>query len=459
MRSWPIRLLAAGAGLAVAGAAMPAWAHGVGERGDLPLPLGMVSAGAGVVLVASFAALTVLWPRPRLEGAVGGWALPDAAGRAAGWVEWPVRAAGVVAFAATAAAAFLGPPTSSGNLAPVAVYVGLWVGVLLASAVVGDVWHALSPFETAAVVADAVTGNGGARTVPAASRMGVWPAAGLLLAFGWLELAHPNPGDPLVVGAAVVGYVGIIAAGAVWAGRRWVASAEAFGAFFRVVAAMAPVHRDNADRLRLRPPLAGLARLETAPGTTAVVLIALGLTTFDGVMRQSWWRDLVGDRTGWTGVPYTTVGLLATVAVVAAIYLWAMRQAARVSGRPTGELAHRFTHSLVPIAVAYAIAHYFSLLVFQGQQLLALASDPIDRGWNLLGTADWAIDYTVISPTTIAWVQIGAIVVGHLAGVVLAHDRAVALFPPRTATRSHTPLLLAMVVYTIVGLLLLLAGG
>lgn len=458
MRSGLIRLLAVGTGLAVAATPTAALAHGIGERGDLPLPLGMVSTGAGVVLVASFAALTVLWPRPRLEDAVGGWALPDPMSRAAGWIEWPVRAAGIVAFAAVVATAFLGPPTTSGNLAPVAVYVGLWVGVLLASAVIGDVWHTLSPFETAAAIADATIGPDQRQsgTLP---RAGMWPAAALLLGFGWLELVHPSPGDPLVVGAAIVGYGAIIAVGAVWAGRRWVRSAEAFGAFFRLVAAMAPVHRDDAGQLRLRPPLVGLATLTVGPGTTAVVLVALGLTTFDGVTRQPWWQTLVGDRTGWAGVPHATLGLLVTVAVVAGIYLWAMRQAARVSQRPTGELATTFAHSLVPIAVAYAIAHYFSLLVFQGQQLLALASDPIDRGWNLLGTADWTINYTAVSPTTIAWVQIAAIVFGHLAGVILAHDRAVALFPAKTATRSHTPLLLAMVAYTIAGLLLLLAGG
>lgn len=97
------------------------------------------------------------------------------------------------------------------------------------------------------------------------------------------------------------------------------------------------------------------------------------------------------------------------------------------------------------ITLAYAVAHYFSLLVFEGQRLLALASDPVNSGWNLFGTADWTVDYAAVSPTTIAWVQVGAIVVGHLAGVVLAHDRAVALFHGKTATRSQLPLLAAMV--------------
>ena len=145
--------------------------------------------------------------------------------------------------------------------------------------------------------------------------------------------------------------------------------------------------------------------------------------------------------------------------VVAGVYWLAMREGARITERRTGELAHAFAHSLVPIVVAYAIAHYFSLLAFQGQQLLALASDPLDAGWNLLGTAHWSVDYALISPTAIAWVQVGAIVLGHVAGVVLAHDRAVALLPGPTATRSQVPLLFAMVVYTIGGLVLLLSGG
>lgn len=460
----------AGATVAFTTAPAAAWAHGIGVRGDLPVPLSMVSYGAGAILVASFAGLAVLWPRPRLEPATVGHTVPGPASRALEWAEWPVRLAGVLAFAAVVVAAFVGPTSTTENLAPVAVYVALWVGGLVASALLGDVWYALSPFETVAAAVRATTVDSDEvdsgrrahreRADGPLPRVGVWPAVGLLLAFGWLELVHPNPADPRVLAAAITVYVVVIAAGAIPWGYRWVRSAEAFGAIFRVVAPMAPVHRDDHGRLRVRLPLAGLATLEVSRGTTALILVALGITTFDGLTRQPFWEEaVIGARTGWAAVPFATAGLLGTVALVAAVYVWAMREAARIAGRGTGELADAFAHSLVPIALAYAVAHYFSLLVFEGQRVLALASDPTQTGLDLFGTAGWTVDYTAVSTTTIAWVQVGAIVVGHLAGVLLAHDRAVALFSGKTATRSQVPLLIAMVAYTVGGLVLLLGGG
>jgi len=62
----------------------------------------------------------------------------------------------------------------------------------------------------------------------------------------------------------------------------------------------------------------------------------------------------------------------------------------------------------------------------------------------------------VVSTTTIAAVQAVSIVVGHVAGVVVAHDRAVARFRRSLATRSQYPLLAVMAAHTAGGLVLLL---
>lgn len=429
-------------------------AHGIGVRGDLPLPVWMVSYGAGLVLVLSFAALAVLWPRPRFEGRRTGARFTGGLDRAVRALEWPVRVLGLAVFAVVWAAALFGPFMTERNLAPWAIYVVFWVGGLIVSGLVGDVWAVLSPFETARRLAPSNRDDGDADAP--LERVGVWPAAVLLLAFAWLELVHPTPAAPRTLGQAITVYVAIMAVGVGWSGWRWLRSAEAFGALFRIVARMAPLHRDDDGRLRLRWPLAGLSDLETHPGTTALVLIALGSTTFDGITRQPFWESLLAGRTGWAAVPLSTLGLLGAIGAVTALYRLAMREAAVRTGRDAGELTDLFVHSLVPIALAYAVAHYFSLLAFETNRFLALLSDPFSRGWDLLGTAGWRVDYTTISTATIAWVQAAAIVVGHLAGVLLAHDRAVALFEGRHATRSQYALLVAMVAYTIGGLVLLL---
>jgi len=102
----------------------------------------------------------------------------------------------------------------------------------------------------------------------------------------------------------------------------------------------------------------------------------------------------------------------------------------------------------VPIALAYSVAHHFSYFVLEGQAIVALLSDPIGFGWDLFGTAGRAIDYGVLSSTAVAFVSAMAIVAGHVAGVFVAHDRALALFPAREATRSQYPLIAAMVLFT-----------
>ena len=439
----------------VASVPSPAWAHGIGVRGDLPLPLWMVSYGAGGVLVLSFVALGALWPEPRLDTLNRGRALATPLDVTATGVEWLLRITGLVVVAVVWTAGLTGPSSPVENVAPYAIYVIFWVGGLAISGLIGNVWHALSPFETVARL-----GSRGreADVDEPLEVVGVWPAAVLLLAFAWLELVYPNPADPRVLAQAIGVYAAIMVMGAAWWGRRWVRSAEAFGVIFRIVAAMAPFHRDDEGRLRVRPPLVGLTDLDVVPGTPAVILVALGTTTFDGVTRQAFWEELTGSRTGWALVPYATVGLLVTVAVVAGLYIWAMSEAAARTERSTSDLVDAFVHSLVPIALAYVVAHYFSLFVFEGQRFAALASDPLGRGWDLFGTADWEVDFRAVSTTAIAWVQAGSIVVGHLAGVVLAHDRAVAMFPDKTATTSQYALLVAMVAYTVGGLILLLGG-
>ena len=139
-------------------------------------------------------------------------------------------------------------------------------------------------------------------------------------------------------------------------------------------------------------------------------------------------------------------------------FVGAMRITGRLHKRRHPELTAAFIHSLVPIAFAYALAHYFSLMVFEGQSALALASDPLGRGWDLFGTAGNAVNFTLVSTTTIAYVQASGIVAGHVAGVVVAHDRALAIFTGREATRSQYPLLAAMVLFTVGGLALLLGA-
>ena len=141
--------------------------------------------------------------------------------------------------------------------------------------------------------------------------------------------------------------------------------------------------------------------------------------------------------------------------LVALAYIAAMKIAARAVDYD-GDLRDQFLGSLIPIALAYVVAHYFSFFVRETQWLYPFASDPFGFGWDLFGTADWRPDISVLAPKTIWYAQVAALVVGHVAGLVLAHDKAVELFEsPRKAAISQYAMLALMVVYTVAGLWLL----
>lgn len=459
-------------------------AHGLGGRTDLPLPVWLFSYGAAFTLLISFMVLAVFWPKSRLEGGTSEHTL-ERTGPTIRGLAVVARFSGLAAFAVILTAAAIGDNSSSTNLAPVAVYVLFWVGLLFVSGFVGDVWQVLSPFDTLAALphrggpgtsSGDVAGDAAADEAPAGDAPeghepedppdggyvdhGYWPAAAGLLAFVWVELVYPDRARPRDLFVLLAAYTVVMLACAARWGRGWLRRGEAFAALFGILAHIAPLHRTEDGRLQLRPPFAGLATLEWRPGLEAVVLVALGSTSFDGLSRTQLWIDLTGDL----GTPATvlagTAGLLWAVGAVATAYILAMRVAAHLVDGQMGpeELRASFVHSLVPIVLAYAIAHYFSLLLLEGQTSIALISDPFGRGWDLFGTAGRTVNYNLVTPATVAYVQCAAIVIGHVAGVVLAHDRALALFDKRSASRSQYPLLVAMVVFTVGGLFLLLGG-
>ena len=115
-----------------------------------------------------------------------------------------------------------------------------------------------------------------------------------------------------------------------------------------------------------------------------------------------------------------------------------------------------FVHSLVPIAVVYVAAHYLTLLLFQGQAIAYLASDPLGKGWDLFGTAGSAIDFSVIGQNTTWYFQVGFVVAGHVAALTLAHDRALVVYEQaKLAVRSQYWMLAIMVGFTTLALWLL----
>jgi hypothetical protein len=234
---------------------------------------------------------------------------------------------------------------------------------------------------------------------------------------------------------------------------------------------MSPLRWERGALYR-RAPLSGLSTLDAVPGTVALLCTMIGTTSFDGLTAGPTWGELaprMTDSLRTIGFGQATsleiaftLGLIVIVALVAGLYrlgVSGMRNASNIK-LPTDTLAARFAHTLVPIALAYVVAHYVSLLAYQGQAIAYLASDPLGTGANLFGTSHLTIDYTWISATAIWYVQVVALVLGHIAGLTLAHDRALITFKDtRTATRSQYWMLAVMIAFTSLGLWLLSAAN
>lgn len=436
-------------------------AHGIGVRGDLPIPVWMFAYVAGAALVISFLLLGSFWPKPRLEGRFAPRPLPGAVQPTARGVAVALRLFGLAMFVVVLWAALFGELGAYATVAPVAVYVGFWVGLLFLSAVFGDVWRLLSPWETLALVGAAVRRRFFAHVRPHRLwrpdpvRSG-WLGVGAVLCFAALELVHPNPPETRLLGVAIAVYSVVMLAGASLWGREWLRQSEGFGVVFRHIGTMGIFCGDSRGRLAVRPPIVGLANLRMTLPHAFVLLLMPGTTSFDGISRTEWWAGLLGARIGWETVGFGAFGLLQLAADFVVLYMAAMAVGAAVTRTPLREMLTGFAPSIVPIAFAYHVGHYFSLVIFEGQNFLALLSRPFGGTADLFGTAHFEVNYLLVSTGAIALVQALTTVAGHLAGVVLAHDKAVARFSPRNALRSQYGLLVMMLAFTITGIFLLL---
>ena len=444
------------------------FAHGIVGRADLPIPEAVFGAAAAGVLVVSFAALATLWSTPRLQR----W--PERR-----LVRIPVAAdvvlgvLGVLVLAVTAYAGLAGSESQRDNLAPWMVYVAIWVGVPCASLLLGDVWRAVSPWRAlgrgAGWVARQVGGDELPPPLEYPARLGRWPAAAGVVGFGICELCWGAARDPAPLAVLMLGYVVIMLVGmSLYGVEAWIRNADPLGVYFGLFAALAPLERRDGV-LYLRPPAVGAGRAG-GPGMAAVLVAGIGVTAFDGASEGPLFNDVLPHLQSVFGDlgfgPATalelsfTTGLLAMIAFVALIWTAALAGMPRLRTDPPRRPAIELAHALIPILAAYVVAHYFSLLAYNGQDLVRLASDPLGDGSDLFGGAAATIDYGVVSATAIWYVQVAALVLGHVAALVLAHDRALVLYGShRDATRSQLVMLVLMVCFTCLGLWLLSAAN
>jgi hypothetical protein len=437
----------------------------------------MYLGGAGLVVFLSFAvsALHLYGERRRtvsghIDMAATGPVL-QALGRG---LRYLAVGLGLAVFALILATAFLGDDSPTRNFAPTFVWVIWWVGLVYVAALVADLWPWLNPWRPIALAVERLARSRLA-PLPYPEALGCWPAVALFFAFAWIELVFDGAEAPGTLGRLIVAYSLLTAFGAALFGARtWLAAGEVFTVFFAVVGRFAPLHF-HCNGLRLRVFAQGLlVRGDVSASLMVFVVLVLSTVTFDGFTETPAWSGLLDWvsrdpllRPLLVSLRGAGVDLLAAVKSFAllvfpllflAVYLLVCRLTAAITGEalPTLAVARAFVFSLVPIAIAYHVAHYYSFLLLAGQLILPLLSDPFGYGWDLFGTAQRTIDITVVNAKTTWYVAVSAIVLGHVFAVWIGHLTALRLYPSRrTVLLSQIPMTALMVAYTMVSLWIL----
>jgi hypothetical protein len=508
--------------------ATPTFAHGFGQRYDLPLPLTMWVSAAGLTIVISFVVAAMFMREPttaRDYTRIDLLRIPLVRGLASPIVGDTIRALVALIFLLTLVAGLIGVQESVRNLIVPMIWVIWWVGFSFASVLFGNIWPSVNPLRTLFTYGEEfsksvlrIRHHSSPRPYPEA--LGYWPAAVFFVGFAWSELIWPENNTPSFLALEIILYSIITWTGMCFYGEDWLEHGDAFTVAFGVLARFAPfeirtgaspgaeqpsitpktpapmsvggtaapsstggVRNDIGWNLRL--PGAGLLADRGVTWSLVVfVLTMLSTVTFDGFLETPLFQNL----SDWVHASSPTANLIAALSfggiddeatiktvtlilfpcafvVVFALASWLMIEVAgqwsigkvRSPQNPTiSDVSRGFVLTLVPIAVAYHFAHYFSLLVDGGQFIIPLASDPFGFDWDLFGTAGYEVNIGIISPYVYWYAALVAIVIGHIIAVYLAHATALRLFPnQKAALASQVPMVVLMAGYTMVSLWIL----
>jgi hypothetical protein len=363
------------------------------------------------------------------------------------------------------AAGFLGSRDPLSNPLPLVIWSLLWVGLTVFQGVFGDLWRWIDPWYAPSRLATKLIGS---PRFALPRPLGCWPAVALFSAFVWFELIDPAPDDPARLAVAVgIYWLGTFAAMLAFGHGEWSRRGEFLSVFFGLVARLGMVERTPDGRLLLAPPGAKLADAPAlSPSAVTLLLVALASVSFDGLSQTFAWLGLNGvnplEPPGRTAlVAVNGVGLALACLLLSGLFLLCVHLGQRLAGAArTLPAAGLLVWSMVPIALAYHVAHYLTVLLVDAQYALVALSDPFSLGWNLIGTAHMPVRAAVAAGSDAAWtiwnVQAAAIVAGHVVAVAAAHLLASRLHPdPRKAMLGQVPLTALMVAYTVFGLWLL----
>jgi hypothetical protein len=467
--------------------------HAIGQVFTLPVPLVLYLAAAAVAVGASFVVAVVL---VRPAGAEPRYAVAPVAPRVARAASAVLLVLGLVWWYGTILAGYVVDPGSP--LPAVLFWVGVWVGLPLSAAILGNPWPSMSPFRSTFRALEWLGQRIGLQRLDLGiaypSGLRRWPAVAFLFAALWCELILPGKVEPTTVATLLLAYTLLTLLGMLVFGPvAWLRNAELFEVLLGWLGRIGPIGRRVVEptvcdgcteacdpnrcvdcpecataaepgerRAELRPWFAGLTEVRRVGWSDAAfIVLALAGVTFDGLKETVLWGSigqvLFPAVSGVFGaldsiLAVQTIGLLGAWLVFLAAFslaAWLTRALHDAAHHPRsmGAMAGVYASTLLPIAGGYLVAHYLTLLVQGIIWLPGLLSNPLD-------TAAPPLDWIPVSG--VWYLSVGAIVLGHIVAVVLAHRIALRDAPSRPVL-AGLPLVILMIGYTILSLWIIAA--
>lgn len=439
----------------------PSFAHAFGISYTLPLPLWMYLYGGGVALAISFVLIGYFFTQKNHSLVTKKWQLPSGFSTV---LTHPtliriLKFISIALFVLLIFSGLFGTKQYDKNINMTFFWVIFVIGFVYFCALFGNLWSVLNPLKLLSRGVVQLFFKRDKPPIIYPEKFGYLPAVVLFLIFIWIELYGQT--SPYSLSLFLLFYFFITLHGTILFGEKiWFTYFEFFSVFFGAVS-HASILTVEKKKVYFRVPFAGLLTLTITQITLLFFLITmLAATAFDGFRETLTWSRFVFSLPSvfYTPGVLEWLGILGTPLLFFVLYLLTMvlMKVLVKSAHSVKELALAFAPTLIPIIVAYHFAHYFTLLLAQGQYMLRLISDPFGWGWNLFQTAQMPMNAGIIGAAQVWNMQIYSILFGHIAAVFLSHIIAMQIYPThKKAMLSQLPMLVLMVGYTILGLWLL----
>ena len=400
--------------------------HGIGSVGDLPIPFETVLNISGLVIVLTFVFLKVSWKQSILiekEVILG--------------QKQPVlgKIFGALILSLLILPGLFSNEVAKTSITPFIIWVFLWIGVPVLGLFFGDIYSKFNPLSIISSSED--------------KSSTVWIAASLFLGLTWFELVWRKPGNPTHIGIVFILLL-LITTGSRILFRKNSIEVDPLHLLHHLYAKM----RFTVSRPVYKNVLENISNLSNFKGVEYFILLMIGTVTYDGLRGTTFWYNLFGPST--LDIGFSTFAFLAINLIIICSYRFACWFALRVSGeeQELNKVSLLFGHTMLPIAFAYHVTHYLSLLLYESQTILYRLNDPYGMGWNLFGVEEITINY-FLTPVALWGIQVFVTLAGHMLSVVLAHDLAIKLFGHQQSDKTQYIFLLITVGLTLQALFVL----